>query len=56
MTLSTNRDSHLFAGPHPRTIRYCEVCHDYEPHDLRPEGISCVGCAALLLTREANRD
>lgn len=56
MLLSTNREIPPFAGPHPRTIRYCEACHGYKPHDLQPEGISCVGCAAMLLIREANRD
>ena len=45
-----------FDGPHPRTVRYCEECHRYEAHDLRPDGVSCIRCAAVVLTRELNRD
>lgn len=56
MTFSDSAETRQSAGPHPRTVRYCDRCLDYKPHDLRPDGVRCLGCAAIVLTRELNRD
>ncbi len=56
MLLSANGETGRPHGAYPRTVRYCDVCHGYEPHDLRPDGVCCVECAALALTRDLNRD
>jgi hypothetical protein len=48
------------AAPLPKTVRFCKVCHQHTPHEIRPGGgltaTICVPCLERALTYELDRE